>query len=68
MKYGSNQKLKRGFAAISPERQKAIASMGGKAAHRAGTAHKWDSAEAQEAGRKGGSSSRGGRGKAPVEP
>jgi general stress protein YciG len=45
---------KRGFAAMSPEKQKAIASRGGKAAHAAGTAHQFTTAEAIEAGRKGG--------------
>ena len=49
---------KRGFAAMSPEKQREIASMGGKAAHAKGTAHQFTSEEAREAGRKGGSSSR----------
>ena len=53
----------RGFAAMSPEKQRAIASLGGKQAHAKGTAHQWDTAEAQAAGRKGGQASRGGRGK-----
>lgn len=44
----------RGFAAISPERRKEIASAGGKAAHAAGTAHVFSSAEAKAAGRRGG--------------
>ncbi len=44
----------RGFAAMEPEQQKRIASKGGKAAHQSGHAHEWDSAEAAEAGRKGG--------------
>ena len=30
------QKLRRGFAAMSPERQKEIASQGGRAAHEQG--------------------------------
>jgi uncharacterized protein len=47
-------KSPRGFAAISPERQREIASHGGKAAHSKGTAHKFTSAEAQAAGKKGG--------------
>jgi general stress protein YciG len=46
----------RGFAAMSPERQKAIASEGGRAAHKQGVAHEWSSDEAREAGRKGGQS------------
>ena len=48
----------RGFASMSAEKKREIASKGGKAAHAQGTAHKWTSAEAQAAGRKGGSISR----------
>lgn len=44
----------RGFAAMSPEKQKQIASEGGRAAHRQGVAHEWNSDEARKAGRKGG--------------
>lgn len=47
-------KKPRGFAAMPKEDVSAIAQKGGKAAHRAGTAHKWDSAQAREAGKKGG--------------
>lgn len=47
---------KRGFAALSAEQRHRIASMGGKAAHQAGTAHQFTSEEAREAGRKGGTS------------
>jgi general stress protein YciG len=36
------------------ERQKEIASKGGRAAHAKGTAHEWSSGEARNAGRKGG--------------
>lgn len=42
---------------------RAIASLGGKAAHVKGTAHEWTSEEARIAGSKGGRASRGGRGK-----
>lgn len=59
---------KRGFASMSPDRQRQIAIKGGKAAHKAGTAHQWTSAEASEAGKKGGKASRGGRGKLPPVP
>lgn len=45
---------KRGFAAISPERLREIASKGGIAAHKKGTAHTWTTEEAIKAGRKGG--------------
>lgn len=47
-------KSKRGFASMDPERQRAIASRGGKAAHAKGTAHEWTADEARHAGRKGG--------------
>ena len=47
-------KRPRGFAAMSPERQRAIASKGGKTAHQKGTAHEFNSAEARNAGHKGG--------------
>ncbi len=39
----------RGFAAMDPERQREIASKGGRAAHESGHAHEWDSDEASEA-------------------
>jgi uncharacterized protein len=45
---------KRGFGSISPERQREIAAMGGKAAHASGNAHAFDSSTAVEAGRRGG--------------
>ncbi|MCU0545579.1 MAG: KGG domain-containing protein [Oscillatoriaceae cyanobacterium Prado104] len=45
---------KRGFASMDPEKQREIASEGGKAAHEKGTAHEFSSEEAREAGRKGG--------------
>jgi uncharacterized protein len=45
-----------GFASMDPDKQREIASKGGKASHRKGTAHEWTSEEAKEAGRKGGSS------------
>lgn len=44
----------RGFASMDPERQKAIAAKGGRAAHRYGRAHEWSASEAVQAGRKGG--------------
>lgn len=49
---------KRGFAAMSPEEQRKIASKGGKAAHQKGTAHEFTSEEAREAGKKSHSSGR----------
>lgn len=55
-------KSKRGFAAMDREKQRDIASKGGTAAHKVGTAHKFTSEEAREAGRKGGLARRGWRG------
>lgn len=45
----------RGFASMSEDKRKKIASKGGKAAHAKGTAHEWTSEEARQAGKKGGS-------------
>jgi len=53
---------KRGFASMEGEKQRVIASKGGRAAHAKGTAHEWSSDEARAAGRKGGES-RGARGR-----
>ena len=47
----------RGFASMSPDKQREIASKGGKAAHQKGTAHQFTSEEARAAGRKGGQAS-----------
>lgn len=59
----------RGFAAISPERRREIASKGGKAAHAVGTAHKFTTEEARAAGTKGGNAPHASRGKQkPVVP
>jgi uncharacterized protein len=49
-----NNKSERGFASMDEEKQREIASKGGKAAHEKGTAHEFTSEEAREAGRKGG--------------
>jgi len=43
----------RGFASMSKERQREIASRGGRAAHEKGTAHEFNSAEASLAARIG---------------
>ena len=40
----------RGFASMDPQRQREIASEGGKAAHEKGTAHEFTSEEARRAG------------------
>jgi uncharacterized protein len=47
-------KKRRGFAAMAPEKQREIASHGGKSAHKKGTAHEFTSEEARAAGTKGG--------------
>ena len=39
---------------MSAEKQREIASKGGRAAHAKGTAHEWSADEARDAGRKGG--------------
>jgi general stress protein YciG len=48
------EKEKRGFASMDHQKQREIASKGGRAAHEKGTAHEFDANEAREAGRKGG--------------
>jgi general stress protein YciG len=48
------EKKPRGFAAMDPEKQREIASKGGKIAHLRGNAHEFTPEEAREAGRKGG--------------
>lgn len=47
-------KSQRGFASMDLSKQREIASKGGKAAHAQGRAHEFTSAEARDAGRKGG--------------
>ena len=51
-------KSRRGFAAMSPETQRRIASEGGKASHASGRGHRFTADEARDAGRKGGLVSR----------
>ena len=46
----------RGFAAMDPQKQREIASKGGKASHQSGKAHEFSSEEARAAGKKGGES------------
>jgi uncharacterized protein len=60
-------KARRGFASMSPEKQREIASKGGRMAHQKGAAHKWTVAEAREAGRKGGCARHGHRVVTPPE-
>ena len=59
----TTRKGRQGFASMTADKQREIASKGGKAAHQKGTAHEWTSDEARSAGRKGGQISRGGRGR-----
>ena len=54
MEEESRPKQLRGFAAMDPERQREIASLGGKAAHAQGKAYRWTSGNCREAARKGG--------------
>ncbi len=51
---GMKGKSRRGFASMSSDKQRSIASKGGRAAHAKGTAHEFTSTEARAAGRKGG--------------
>lgn len=46
------RKSLRGFAAMDPQRQREIASLGGRAAHQSGHAHEFTSEEARAAGKK----------------
>ena len=46
----------RGFASMSEEERRRIASKGGQAAHKSGHAHEFNSETGAEAGRKGGQS------------
>ena len=47
---------KRGFASMSPEKRREIASKGGRAANEKGTAYRFNSDTARKAGRIGGKS------------
>ncbi len=51
-------KKRRGFAAMSTERTREIASRGGRASAAKGTSHRWTKEEARRAGAIGGSRSR----------
>lgn len=48
------EKQHRGFALMPTERQREIASLGGKTAHESGRAHQFSSEEGRRAGQKGG--------------
>ena len=53
---GEAKKKKRGFAAMSPEKRREIASKGGKAANEKGTGYRFTPETARKAGRIGGRS------------
>lgn len=61
------EKSRRGFAAMSPEQQRRIASEGGRASHESGRGHRFSSEEARAAGRKGGQISRRGKKKSGLD-
>ena len=46
----SSTRSRRGFAAMDPQRQREIASLGGRAAHKSGHAHQFTKEEARAAG------------------
>lgn len=48
-----NERRPRGLAAMSVERRREIASMGGRTSQARGTAHQWTASEASAAGKKG---------------
>lgn len=48
----TQQRRLRGFAAMSPEKKREIASLGGRAAHASGRAHTFSTEEARAAGKK----------------
>ena len=49
---GGSRRSLRGFAAMDPQRQREIASLGGRAAHQSGHAHEFTTEEARAAGKK----------------
>lgn len=48
---GNSGNSNRGFASMDPQKQREIASEGGRTAHASGNAHEFTSEEAREAGR-----------------
>ncbi len=53
-KENENGRERQGFASMSPEKRREIASKGGKAAHQSGHAHEFTPEEARDAGQRGG--------------
>lgn len=62
------KKKRRGFAAMDRTRLREIARMGGTAAHRKGTAHRFTQEEARRAGEKGGKAPHRTRGRSKAPP
>lgn len=62
----TEERSKRGMGSpnYNKDRQREVASRGGRAAHAKGVAHRWTREEAKVAGRKGGLKSRRGQAKA----
>jgi len=58
-------KKPQGFATLSPEKRRALASKGGKRAHELGLAHTFTKEEAAAAGKKGGMAPHKSRGRVP---
>ena len=52
MSESNGSRKPRGFAAMTPDKQREIASLGGRAAHMSGHAHEFTTEEARAAGRK----------------
>jgi hypothetical protein len=48
----SDSNARRGFASMTPERRREVASNGGRMAHKQGVAHRWTQEEASRAGKK----------------
>lgn len=63
----TSRRSQRGFAAMDPQRQREIASLGGRAAHQSGHAHEFTTEEARAAGRKRHAKGNGGAGSARSE-
>ena len=52
MQNTSQQKIRRGFATMTPERRREVSGKGGRTSQARGTAHQWTVEEARAAGRK----------------
>lgn len=54
----TQERSRRGFATLPPDKRRVIARMGGRTAHAKGVAHTFTSEEGRAAGRKGGAARR----------